>query len=74
MRTFLMLVIPYFCGWFPSQRPRADSTEKSRPKPKYHKLSQESLESILKKEITKWAALAFLSISSEPTVNNIVII
>lgn len=28
------------------QRPRADSTEKIRPKPKYHKLSQESLESI----------------------------
>lgn len=41
--------IPCFCGWIPGSETYSwDSNEKSKPKPRYHKLSQESLESIKK--------------------------
>lgn len=68
--------IPRFCGWTPgSQTYHWDSTEKSRPKPRYHKLLQESLESIKNKnKISKSAAQAFLSITSKPIVNHIVLV
>lgn len=68
--------IPCFCGWTPgSETYHWDSNEKSRPKPRYHKLVQESLESIKNKnKISKSAALAFLSITSKPIVNHIVLV
>lgn len=71
--------IPCFCRWtFGSEIYHWDSNGKSRLKPRYHKLSQESLESSKKRKKkgkkSKWAALVFLSITSKSILNHIILV